>query len=40
MMVNVGEAQILERQMLQLLHCLVGRQLALLDLLKQLLDGV
>ena len=40
MMVHVGEAQVLEGHVLQLLHRLVGRELAALHLVEQLLDGV
>src|ERR1019366_2037494 len=39
-MVHVGEAEVLEGKMPQPLHRLLGRELAALHLLEQLLDGV
>ena len=40
MMIHVGEAQVLERKMPQLLHCFVGRELASLYFGEQFLEGI
>jgi hypothetical protein len=37
--INIGESQVLERQMLEVLHRLIGRQLAFSNLLEERLDG-
>ena len=39
-MIDIGEAEVFERQMPQLLHRFIGRELAALYLVEKFLDGV
>ena len=39
MVIDLGKAQIFERQMAQAVYCLVGRELAVADLLEEFADG-